>query len=217
MNIDNYFLRLLSDISAYTSVIPLIISLRYYKSINRTLKPLFILSILSVVAEVLNKIHVEYDINNYYIFHIFTIIEFTLISLFYKRFFLQFKNIRIFEVFIFVFFIIAFIDYKINGLDSMDSFSITVESVILTSYSLILFYFVLQKLIFENLLNTPIFWMNTAILIYFSGNLILFVFSNYLLATEPKKYHMLWYTIHSFINISYNALISVGFWKTKIK
>jgi len=200
-----------------TCILPLIASVVRYKLINSVLKPLFFLVILSVIIEALNEIHVGLDLNNFYLFHFFTIIEFTLISQFYHRFFKQYFNPLIIKILIFAFLIIAFIDYRLNGFNYVDNFSITIESVILTFYSVFFFYYILKNLLFENLLNAPFFWINTGVIIYFSGNLILFAFSNYLFETEPKKYHMLWYTVHAIINISYNILISVGFWKTKVK
>ncbi|MBA3683208.1 MAG: hypothetical protein H0W73_18890 [Bacteroidetes bacterium] len=114
-----------------------------------------------------------------------------------------------------MFFLAAYIDYKLNGLKSMDNFSTSLESIIFIFYSISFFYYALKNLIFENLLSTPLFWLNTAILIYFSGNLILFVFSNYMAQTDPVKYGILWAVIHTFFNVLYNVLLSVGFWKAK--
>jgi len=178
---------------------------------------MFFLVILTVIVEAINEIHVESNINNYYIFHLFSVFEFSLISLFYYRFFNRYFKAPIIIVFIFVFFAIAYIDYRINGFNSVDDFSISVEAIILTFYSLFLFYYILKNLLFENLLAAPVFWINAGIIIYFSGNLILFVFSSYLFETEPERYHMVWYSIHSTINILLNILFGIGFWKTKVR
>ena len=217
MSLGNYYLQLLTHLSVIASVIPLVASIINFKFITKVLMPLFVLIVVSTIIEILNEVHLGFYLNNFYILHIFTIFEFTAITVFYRRFLEKNLSSILSYGLVVVFSIIAFLDYKINGLNSIDYFSISVESFIVTFYSLFLFYFVLKNLIFENLLESPIFWLNTAILLYFSGNLFLFIFSNYLIKSEPLRYHALWFTIHSIINILYNILLGVGFWKTKVK
>lgn len=217
MEISNHFLIVVSHITFIISFGPILISLINFKHLKRSLLPLFALFVFSILTDILNRIHMEMKINNSYIFHFFTIIEFVLISLFYSLFFKKYFNPLIINLLILIFFIVAFIDYKINGLNSIDNFSISIESIILTLYSLYLFYYILKNLLFENLLAEPIFWINTAILVYFAGNLLIFVFSSYLIQNAPKTHLLLWAIVHSFINIIYNVFLSIGFWKIKHK
>jgi hypothetical protein len=211
------FLEMASNISVVASFMPVIFSIINYKYIPKYIFPLFLLIIISGVVDVVNSVYVEMELNNSPIFHLFTVVEFFLISIFYYRFLKQYFNSVIILIFIPLFFVAAFIDYKINGLNSMDNFSLSIESIILSVYALFLFYFILKNLLFENLLNSNIFWFNAAILFYFSGNLILFVFSNYIIETSMEEHYTLWGIIHSFFNIMYNVFLSIGFWKTRLK
>jgi len=217
MVIDEFFFNVLCNVSFYSAFIPLIAAIINYKYIQKSLTSIFILLIIAIVVEVVGKLLREKGENNFFLFHGFTIIEFTLLSLFYYNFFKKYFNSLFIIVLIFGFVGVAFVDYKINGLNDMDSFSGSTECLILTIYSLYLFYFVLQKLVFSNLLSQPVFWINSAVLLYFAGNLLLFIFSNDLLKTDLTKHYLLWAVIHSFCNIFYNLFLTVGFWKAKIQ
>ncbi len=210
-------LHIIPLISAVISFIPFVTALVNLKKVKSFFIPLFILLIFNVIMELLNIIFSESGENNMYIYHCFTIVEFTLISLFYSFFFQQYFTPLLINLLIPVFLLAAYIDYKVNGLESMDNYSTSIESIVFIFYSLSFFYYALKNLIFENLLATPVFWINTAILLYFSGNLILFIFSNYMGRIDPIKYGVLWVVIHSFFNMLYSILLSIGFWKTKAK
>jgi len=120
------------------------------------------------------------------------------------------------KVFFILFLGIAGYDLYLNGLNSMDNLSLTTESVLLMLYSLIAFFHLIQNPVYPNILKAPLFWFNTAILLYFSGNLFLFVFSNYLQSHYAKVSPALW-GIHSLLNIVFYFLIRLGFWKTAAK
>lgn len=198
-------------------LIPFAVSLLNLKKINFYLKPVFGLLAINVVFEIMNIFFARSGLSNNYILHYFTVAEFALISLFYRFFFKKYFNPLLIDLIIPVFLIAAYIDYRIYGLNSAYNFSPSVECIVIIFYSFFFFYYTLKKLIFENLLATPVFWINTAILFYFSGNLILFIFSSYMAKIDIIKYGILWAIIHTFFNLLYNFLLSVGFWKTKNK
>jgi len=117
------------------------------------------------------------------------------------------------KILVFVFIGIAILDFYYNGISSMDDIFLTTESILFMIYSLFAFFHLLQNPVYDNVLAAPLFWFNTAILTYFSGNLFLFVFSNYLENHFAKVSPALW-GIHSLLNIVFYFLISTGFWKT---
>ncbi len=173
------------------------------------------LVIISIVTELASKIMVLKGVNNFGYLHFYTMLEFTMINLVYVSLLKRYYNFITFYLVNVVFLVITFIDIKINGLNSMDDMSMTIESIILMSYSILWFGTIFKRLVYENLLDNTAFWVNSAILVYFSGNLSLFVSTNYLINYFPNRHYELWATIHSFFNITYNILLSVGFWKIK--
>jgi len=217
MEIHDSLLLATSNISACFTLIPLFFAFIFFKNIYTNAFYIFILVFVSALVEGLNSFYSLFGENNFFIFHFYTIIEFCLISLFYRNFFKNYIQAKVFYFFIVLFLVFAFTDYKLNGLDSIDNLAISVESIILTLYSLYLYYFVLKNLVFDKLLDAPVFWINSGILIYFMGNLMLFVFSNYLLVGDPTIHNKLWSLIHSFFNVIYNTLIVIGFWKARVR
>jgi len=215
MTVDDNFFKVLRGISVYTTFIPLVVALIVNKYLKAEYKLLFIYVAIAIIVEILTTYLNDRAINNFFIFRFFSLVEFTLFSLFYYSFFRKYFNSIIILCIIPIFAAVAFVDYKINGLNEMDSFTTSVECILLGAYSLYLFYFVLQRLIFKNLLSEPIFWINSAVLLYFAGDLLLFLFSNDLLKTDIKKHEFLWGFIHSFCNMFYNVFLAVGFWKTR--
>jgi len=214
---NNRWSYILTISSTFFSFIPLIVSFINIKYIRNFSIFYFILIIVSIGVDGLNTIFAISGDSNTYMFHYYTIAEFTLISLFYSFFFKQYFNPIIINLIIPIFLIAAYMDYKINGLDTMNNYSSSLEAIILSFYSFFFFYYVLKNLVFEDLLATPVFWLNTAVLFYFAGNFILFIFSNYMAKSDPRKYMLLWSIIHTFFNVLYNALLSIGFWKARTK
>lgn len=205
-----------SLVSSSLCLVPFIIALINLNKIDLILKPVFWLVVINVAVEIVNYIHVHFNLTNDYLFQYYTVVEFGLISLFYSFFFKNYFKPVIINILIPIFFIAAFIDYKVYSYSTYN-FSPSVECILLIFYALFFFYYVLKNLIFENLLAMPIFWTNAAILFYFSGNLILFIFSNYIAKSDPSGYGILWGVIHTFFNILFNVILSIGFWKTRVK
>ncbi|MCE3227890.1 MAG: hypothetical protein K0S32_2441 [Bacteroidetes bacterium] len=205
---------ILAKISALSCLIPFLIGLICIKKIKTLVWPVFILICFSVLTETLNYVTMKMEMKNEFIYHIFTILEFSSIMFFYVMFLKPFVHKWIILGMIPLFLIVAYIDFRINGLDEMNSFAVSIESIFLSVFSLISFFIVMQKMLYANILATSFFWINTGILLYFSGNFLLFLFSKYLYISKEANFEGM-YAIHSFVNISYNLLISIGFWKTR--
>ena len=204
-----------SYISTIFSIIPLLIGVICIRTIKNDLIPIFLIVIISAGVEILNMVVGDAQLNNLPILHIYTVFEFTLIYVFYLQFYKQYVKLNVLYIILPIFYIVTYFDYKLNGLNELDSFSVTVESSIFIVISVISFSFIMRNLIFENIVALPFFWINSGVLIYFSGNILLFIFSNSLNKSEIHVYYMLWSTIHSLLNVIYNTVICIAFWKTR--
>lgn len=213
MDKDSFYLYL-SYVTMLVALPTFMIGLLRIKNIKGYLLPLFIYVSISILAEILNFICSETNTNNMFVFHFYTFFEFILISFFYHLFFKNQLKTGYFLFPIPVFLLVAFIDYKINGLTSMDNFALSIESIVLSLYALISFLYIMRKLLFENILSEPFFWVNFGVLFYFSGNLLVFAFHNYVTSYQPSYENALW-AIPQLLNIFYNILICIGFWKAR--
>lgn len=185
------------------------------KGIKGYLIPLFILVTLASGIDLMNLFLVKSRVNNFYLLHFYTSIEFSLWAIFYFMFYKEHGGTYYLILgLIPVFLAVCYADYRINGLDGMDSFSISVESILLTLFSLTSFLIILNQEIFKDLLKEPFFFINAGVLFYFLGDLCFFAFANYIYKTEVQNYMASW-TLHSLLNIVFNLLICVGFWKAR--
>lgn len=207
------FFFLLSIVSGLSTLTSFIVGLFNASRMKGFLMPLLIYLAVSVIFEIYSYVNTKLGINNLYVFHIFTVVEFCLILFVYMSFLKDFNQKNRYVLALIPLFLLAEVaDLKINGPNNMDNFASSIESIILIFIALMSFFIIIRKMIYDNILNTPFFWINTGILLYFSGNLLFFVFSNYLHANETSNNFAMW-GIHSVMNILYNVSIVIGFWK----
>ena len=140
--------------------------------------------------------------NTLWLFHVYTLIEYSLLILVFS--FMQ-KNIklkRIFRLSIPVFFVL-WIGAKLfcEDFSQTDSYSSSLECLLLVAASFGTLY-TLGKQYFENIFRDPQFWVGSGVLIYFSGNLLAFALSNTSLN---------WSFHHSLMTIISNLFYTGGF------
>jgi hypothetical protein len=71
---------------------------------------------------------------------------------------------------------------------------------------------VLTEMKIQRLEQNPVFWANTGFLIYFSGNVLLFAFSNFILDYDKSLNLYVW-AFHGLLSGLLYLLISIGLWK----
>ena len=207
-------LMLLARISSLTVILPFSITLFRFRSFTTADRTLWVLIIVSAITELTNEILHHYSVNNMYVTHVFTSLEFLLISLFFIKTISPSKLNYILFGIIIIFFAISGYEFYYDEKNTLDEISTTTEAILFIIYSLGTFFYMLQNPGQQSIFSIPLFWFNTAILLYFSGNLFLFLFTNYLVEHSGETFYELW-GIHSVLNIIFYILISVGFWKTK--
>lgn len=206
---------LLQYLITFTVVIPIVIGSRGRVFRDKQFLPVYGLLFLSLTIEMVNVILAFKNINTTLVFNMFSIAEFVLIWSFYKSFINQINKTIINSVVLYMFLAIAFIDlFFVNGFKRLNNITVSVESITLIIYSLISFYLIMNRMLFDKILEEPFFWINIAVLFYFSGSLFLFLFGNYLI-NQGNKAYMEMYKIHTFVNAVWYFFISIGFWKVK--
>lgn len=209
--------NILEHISQAIAFVPLLVAFINYKYIKDYVKPMFLYAVASLISDLLVFILNSLDYKIISVLYVYTLVEFTLVSLFFSRFFRKYFNPVFFNVMIFIFIPVTFLLSGLFGFQKSDHYAITSESFIFTAYCLFLFYYVLKNLVLDDLLSSPMFWFNTGILFYFAGNLTIFIFSDYIMHHLSGAHYILWRSIHTFFNVSMNILFSIGFWKTRAK
>jgi len=101
---------------------------------------------------------------------------------------------------------------QISSLESINPYSRKFEALSLVFLAVIGFLHLLQHAETTRIVSLPHFWLLVAILVYFSGSLFLFLFSEFL-AKESLVYFGIVYSIHSVLNIFFNILLTVHIFK----
>jgi hypothetical protein len=94
---------------------------------------------------------------------------------------------------------------------NINSYTLVVESIIIIFYSLYYFYWLIEKLPTTQLHRLPMFWLNSAWIFFFSGNLFFFVFISYLVNVEKNDLLVYW-TLHNILKSLEIAMIIGALW-----
>lgn len=91
----------------------------------------------------------------------------------------------------------------------IDSYSKTVNSFAVMSFAIFYFFRLIIELPERSVQKIPMFWFNTGFLIYYSGSLLLFLITSYLVTVEQSDLLTFW-TFHNILSIVEHLIILYG-------
>lgn len=91
----------------------------------------------------------------------------------------------------------------------INSYNNTVTSIVILVISTFYFYRLVIELPTTHLSQLPMFWVNTAILCFNAGTLVLFVFTSYLVNTLKSDMLSYW-SLHNILSIAEHLVIMIG-------
>lgn len=194
------------------TLIPVCIGLLHYRKLRPSAKNIVWLVFVSFVFDIAGRILWWNKIPNLFVGNVYAIVEFAIISFIYK---FEFKNfIPQYWLEAVVGISLIFFLYNLfwgQGFFFNNTLSKTVESVLLILFSLLYFHKTIKELQIAQLEATPMFWFNSGVLLYFSGSLFIFIFSNYLLIYSQELGIQIW-AIHAFFMMLFYFTISIALW-----
>lgn len=205
---------LANTIAIYSVIVPLISAIINFKTITNTLKILGVFVFVIAIFEIVNNIHMRYGINNMYIFHIYSYIEFIVISfIFHKLFKTKKLKIGVFiaSVLFYLFSILNLIYWE--SFNDFNSNQFAFEAVIIFFYCIGYYTELMTKSSIIHLEKSPEFILVSGYFIYFSGTFMLFISSKELLLTNNEGYWIL----NSVLNILLNTIYTVVLWRGRTK
>jgi len=191
----------------------LIIAFRKYSKLSPELKVITYYLVLSALTEILAALLAAVNKNNLPLLHIYTILQFVLIARFYGIVLAGFvpRNLIRYSAYFFIIFSILN-SLFLQTIFTNNTYARTLESLLVITFSLTLFYRIISEMRIEKLEDSPVFWINTGFLIYFSSTIFLFVMSNFILPLNKTLNVYLW-GVHAFISSFHYILIAIGLWK----
>lgn len=170
--------------------------------------------LFNLVIEVSSKIFQLYQINNLPLLHLYTLCEFILLSFFYYQITKDSRNKKIvFIIFIpITAFFIILNSIFLQPIWGFNSYAKTPVQFIIIAYSL--YYFFTTNLLDtkRSIKEKSRLLVNSAILIYYSGSLFIFMFSDYFLkygdglAIEFWKFNLI-------LNLIFQLIIFIAIWR----
>jgi hypothetical protein len=194
-------------------VFPLAMALFSYPRLPPALKWLSASLVLGGLSSIVMKLYAMEGQNNMPAFHVYTILEFLLLSLFYRQLFKGKKLYRLIPaaaVLYTGFWIINILLWQ--PLTKYNSYSRSAEALLLILYALAYF-----KYMLDGQLALPYYkainWINTGLLLYFSGALSLFICGN-LIMTSLALNTIIW-NIHASLVLLMYLFFTIGLYHAK--
>jgi hypothetical protein len=210
MSFEDY--KLFAYISTASVLVPLVLGLVRLKQIQPELKLLFILTGVSLVGDLASLLLHYVQISSNYAGNTYTLFEFEiLLAIFY----LAFKKPGLRGVFVtlgLVYFLFSFLNLLFFQKQNVNSYSLILSSMVMIVLAVVFFYRLIVDLPALQIHQLPLFWINVAVLVFFSGNLFLFILSHYLVNTLNDNLILYW-SFHNLLTIIRNLLFAIAFYR----
>lgn len=96
----------------------------------------------------------------------------------------------------------------------IDSFAHSISNISLIGVSLLFFYQLLNNLDVKNLFSYSYFWINVAILIYFSGVFFVDIFAEFITFNKDESITQFWNT-KDYLLFFHHIFLAIGLWFSK--
>lgn len=205
----------ISYVSAASVLIPFFVCILNFKTLNASLRVLFLYVLISIGFEAIGLILSKNKIHNYLFQHLFTILECTLIVRIYLfQFETKLHKTLIYSIFSgFLLLSLILLFFK-GGFNQGDNVISTFESCFIIVLSCAYLLKTLKEITLSKSNNFYFFWLNAGFLLYFSTAFFLFLFDAYLEKLDLPTFYLI-YSLHLISNIVYNSLLAIGVWKMK--
>lgn len=203
--------KLFDYISMASTLIPLGALLYFHKSLDKALKILLSLLIVSFCCDVFNVLLSIQKKNNEPIFTTYSFLEGSILTVLYY----SILNNRLTKKIVVSLFIVMVLSsivgfIEIKTIYQPNTILTITELIILISFSLLFFYQLIKELPVSNIFDYHLFWINSGVLVMASLSIFTFLFERWIIGNKALTY--LW-LIFYFANIIFRLLLLKGIWK----
>jgi len=189
---------------------PLILVVIHYRKYTPALKALSIHLLMVAVFTSAAVLLSTMKRNNLPLLHVYTICEFIMISWFYSIVLRDYLPVKLLTWVAVGFTVFALLNsLLLQNWYTFNTIPRSIESLLVILLSLVCYYRMLSEMKIRKMERSPIFWINTGFLFYFSGALFLFMLSNYILPLNHQLNIFIW-TIHACFSIMLYLFIFLG-------
>ncbi len=184
------------------------------KNISYELRLIRLLMLFSIVIDLACLFMSKNGINTHPLGNLFSLIQSIIFTLIFFNA-LKLKKFAIGAAIIYsTFFLINY--FLIQSPYQFNSYSHTISSVLFILLALLYFKLLLKDLPEDFVYGIPMIWICVGVLVYYSGNIFLFILNNYFSNRVDGIQGTLW-IIHNLLNISKNLLFFIALWQSQHK
>ena len=187
-----------------------------FENSRPAVRDISILVISFLLIDILCMILAKAAVNNLPFFHLVTALElFIFGKIFWQNCSGLKKKIIQFTTFVGLGLLVINI-FCLETLLEFNSVARSVQAIVLLFFAVIWFIEVFQNMKQEKLSNDPILYVTTGVLLYFTGNAVIFGLYTELLESHVTFLKSLW-DVHSLLNIVLNLLLAIALFKMQDK
>ncbi len=182
----------------------------FYSKLKEENRVLAWIAFFALFMEVIAYSFAINRIQNWFITHIYAVVEFTLIALMFSKATRTYisKKIYYYSIAIFILFSIVNIIF-FEPITSFNSLGRALQSTFIIGFCFIYFFQLLNQLKVKQLFNVPFFWITCACLLYFAGSLFASLFMN---VKVTPDFFAFAYGIVIGLNIIKNIIYAIAIW-----
>lgn len=200
----------------YLSLVPVIVTtlvaMVRFRQLVPALRCLAFLIFFSDSVEIVSRVLGAQQRSNLFILPIDTLAEFGLLAWMYRLALRPSVVSRLLPAIIAVFAVASLFSYaNPPSLVQFNSVQRFAESLLVIGLVLLYFYKIIRELVIIHLEREPMFWVSVGLLLYFSGNVFIFVSSNYALRHSKSLSLRLW-DIHELLYMVLYGLYAWALW-----
>ncbi len=192
-------------------LINVLFAFKIYKERNE-LKWFELSLIWALFIQIIAKTIAHYQGNNLPFLHLYTIFEFTLISLFYKE--ILFDNIKLGRYFYYFVGVIMLIiignSLFFESIYGYNSNAKGLTQIIIISYAVIYFFNRISIDVVQS--NLVLNRINAAVLLYYASSLFIFIFAKFLLENSDIMFGYFW-DFNALMYLTFQVLIFIATWR----
>jgi hypothetical protein len=148
------------------------------------------------------------EVNHFWAGNLFILVEFLMISFYYRE--RIFRNKLLFGSIVLIGSMFFITSTTVKSVFAFNAFGASVFFFVYIVYGIVGLYKMLQAQNELFLERSSFFWVNVAFIIYASGNFLLFLFMDYLRQHDDKTLLMLWATSFQILNIIKNIVLGIA-------
>ncbi len=211
--------EVVKTIASYASFLPFILGLLLFQRAEKSIRYLTVLLGIACITELTSKALAIRGISNLFLFHIYPVAELFLFTLIYRPHFRTARARNTLSGTAIGFLIFTLVNTVFfQPLHEFNTYGRSLESLLLSVVSITYLMTEINSMESVTKREQPMFWINTAVLMYFPLNLVFFFMSNFLWTHFSREFNNFLWDIHALLSLVQYLIFTIAIytnWKSR--